>query len=135
MIIRGTKKNDLLQFADSAEPVTVLGRKGQDFIEGSAYDDILKGGRGDDILIGGGGADLLIGGRGHDIFMFDLEKVSEASRIRKFKPTVDLIVVEAGNKATADYNEDTGMVSVNGVEIVEIRAGLDFDLNTIIAIL
>ncbi|MDP6875207.1 MAG: tandem-95 repeat protein [Alphaproteobacteria bacterium] len=55
----------------------IIGKRGDDWLQGGNGTELLKGGRGDDVLNGGGGRDKLIGGKGDDLFVFSTESAGD----------------------------------------------------------
>ena len=114
---------------------TALGLDGDDMIMGGAGNDLLDGGEGDDTLNGGMGVDLLRGGAGNDIFEFltsDFE-AGEIDQIFDFQTgdgediadTIKIMGVSEG----VSYDSDTGLLSVDGEEAIQIGKGLDVDIS------
>lgn len=125
--------------------VIAVGRWGDDSLSGTHNADILKGGRGDDILVGNGGDDLLKGARGKDTlyggagndtlkggygadrFVFDLSD-GGFDRITDFEPGKDqLDFINVGDQALS-YDFATGIVSADGVPVVQIGSHQDFQV-------
>lgn len=67
-VIVGTDGPDVYK-ADSGQPTTFYGLRGDDVFCGNKGQDAFYGGRGDDEGYGGHGGDTLIGQRGADDFM------------------------------------------------------------------
>lgn len=126
----------------------VLGGIGNDIIRGGDDDDIIKGGLGADLLIGGAGDDILNGGlggedaegnplgdtlkggTGNDIFQFAVGpdgefKDGEIDEIVDFKAdgfadTIKLFGLGSTNPEAVTYDPETGMISINGQEAIDI---------------
>ncbi|MEL6579861.1 MAG: hypothetical protein AAFQ14_08915 [Cyanobacteria bacterium J06621_12] len=116
---------------------TALGLDGDDMIMGGMGADLLDGGEGNDTLKGGMGADLLKGGAGNDIFEFLTSdfKADEIDQIFDFQTgdgedIVDTIKI-MGVSDSVSYDSDTGLLSVDGEEAIQIGKGLDVDVNQI----
>ncbi|HEX8238151.1 MAG TPA: hypothetical protein VF574_00240 [Allosphingosinicella sp.] len=102
LAFNGTGNPDL-DFIGSNVGNIILGRAGNDSLEGlggadelrgDAGSDVLDGGSGDDLLIGGAGADVLSGGSGGDLFRFsqgDSGTGASADRISDFVNWVDKV--------------------------------------------
>jgi serralysin len=123
---------DLTPFADvwplvpglNFGPDVVVGKGGNDFINGGLGDDVLWGGNelqpdsfmsGNDVLNGGDGTDWLIGGDGNDILTGDLGNPFFPS----FGTTNDFLLGESGNDILS-----------GGLGNDELRGGLDSDILT-----
>ena len=112
------------------------GGEGNDTIKGGPGDDTILGGAGDDVIKGGIGSDLLKGGEGNDIFEFaarDFEG-GEMDEIVDFEAgeladVIKIFGAGIGADTAVAYNPDTGMVSVDGQDIVDIGEGLDVEAN------
>jgi len=134
--IVGGSKNDSIDLGVAGDS-TALGLSGDDTIMGGAGNDLLDGGGGDDILKGGMGSDVLKGGTGNDIFEFLASdfKADELDQILDFqgKDGEDIIdsIKIMGVSDSVSYDSDTGLVSVDGKEAIEIGKGLDIDVNKI----
>lgn len=106
-------------FAPGAEilpirgPVEILGRGGDDILEGSRAHETLRGGEGDDELHGGGGLDHLMGGAGDD--MLFLDHWSEGSHAAG----------GAGNDHLISSNGDDTLFGKSGQDRLEGGRGAD----------
>ncbi|MEL7077844.1 MAG: calcium-binding protein [Cyanobacteria bacterium J06631_6] len=116
---------------------TALGLDGNDLILGGTGNDLLDGGEGDDTLVGGMGADALKGGMGMDVFEFFASDfmVDEIDQVLDFEgkdgeDIVDTIKI-MGVSDSVSYDSETGLVSVDGEEAIQIGKGLDVDVNQI----
>ncbi len=121
----------------------LFGENGDDTINGGTGEDILDGGAGDDRLVIEDGGSTLTGGAGEDIFQFNFvaETDSESdtaetpsieelgiviSEIVDFQPGVDKITIQGlGGTEAPIYNSDTGIFSLDDVEIAQLAADLD----------
>lgn len=121
----------------------LFGRSGDDTLKGGAGEDIIDGGAGDDRLIIENGGSTLTGGAGNDIFQFDFTSENDPetdpaesptidelgiviSEITDFQPGEDQITIQGlGGTAAPIYNSDTGIFSLDGVEIAQLAADLD----------
>ncbi len=100
--LRGGGREDKL-FGHTGNDL-LFGDEGDDRLDGSfGYDDLF-GGSGNDFLNGGGGNDLLSGGSGNDIlygeggidsFFFGELGVANADRIRDFRSSDDVILLDS----------------------------------------
>jgi Ca2+-binding RTX toxin-like protein len=66
--LEGQSGEDYISGGNGAD--TLFGRNGRDTLAGGNGADLLDGGNGDDVLSGGLGADILTGGEGADRFVF-----------------------------------------------------------------
>ena len=114
---------------------TIFGGDGDDFLNGDSGNDILIGGDGNDLLIGGAGVDEMTGGTGNDIFEFSAESLipGEIDKITDFSETDDLenIIRLKGIGADADvqYDSESGFISVDGVDYIQVDSGLDVTID------
>lgn len=114
----------------------LIGGDGNDAIFGGSHDpskagrDYLFGGKGNDLLSGGDGEDVLSGGLGADIFQSRLNEGGEGfmDTVVDFTVGEDSIAIQGG---TADmvvaYNNETGIVTVDGQNFMQLDAGLDME--------
>jgi len=115
---------------------TALGLDGNDMIMGGAGNDLIDGGEGNDTLKGGMGADLFRGGVGNDIFEFlatELE-ANEINQVLDFqgKDGEDIVdTIKIMGASDVSYSSDTGLISVDGEEAIQIGKGLDVDVDQI----
>ena len=107
----------------------IMGAEGTDFMFGGMGDDIVRGGKGDDVVVGNEGSDVLISGEGSDIYEFFADQFVEGDTdvILDFE-TEDAIVVVGSTDVL--YENATGLVSVDGVEVATLEAGLELDVLT-----
>lgn len=117
---------DVIQANDGDD--NIQGAGGPDFMFGGAGDDIVRGDAGDDVLVGQEGSDLAIGGEGADIFEFFADQFAEGETdvILDFAPEEDAIVVVGS--ADVAYDAVTGLVSVDGVDVVEVAPDLGIEV-------
>lgn len=117
---------------------TIIGGAGDDFLDGRAGADFILGGAGNDTIKGGAAGvdsdgdpagDILSGGAGNDLFEFIAidggtaetnEFVSGAiDEIVDFNDEgTDRILIRGASDVT--YNAQTGLISVNGSEAIDI---------------
>ena len=118
-IVQGNGGDDNLQ-----------GAAGNDFVFGNDGDDIVRGDEGDDVVVGGKGSDVLLSGSGTDVYEFFADQVVEGEfdLIRDFEFGSDSIVVVGSTNV--DYNEQSGILSIDGIEAASLAAGLDLDVLT-----
>lgn len=121
--------NDSIDLSDDGivGDATVLGLSGNDTIMGGAGDDFIDGGEGNDTIMGGMGADIIKGGGGNDVFEFASDDFMSGN--------MDLIAdfdAEDGDRITLmgvsdrpSYDSGTGLVSVDGEEVIDIGRGLE----------
>ena len=106
----------------------IMGAEGTDFMFGGTGDDIVRGGEGDDVVVGNEGSDVLISGEGSDIYEFFADQFIEGDKdiILDFEIDQDALVVIGSTDV--DYNAQTGLVSVDGMDVASLDAGLDLDV-------
>ena len=151
----GGSLND--EITTGAGDASVFGGDGNDLIQGGIGDDIFLGGEGDDIISSGLGADFVFGGAGDDtirgglpgmdldnpigdtldggagadVFEFALDEfVSGAvDEIVDFQADefADSIRIFGVGDGSVSYNADTGIVSVNDQEAIDIGTDLDVE--------
>ncbi|ELS02218.1 putative calcium-binding protein [Xenococcus sp. PCC 7305] len=96
--------------------------------------DSLSGGSGDDLLIVADGNNTLDGGAGADTFqfLFAEEVPNNLNDISDFQPGEDSIVIQGvADNNEASYDPNTGRISLNGQEIIQLDVGLDIDADDI----
>ena len=107
------------------------GGKGDDVIMGGKGDDTILGGKGDDTIKGGMGSDFLKGGSGDDVFQFGVQDFADGAvdEIADFEPgeLADVIKIFGAADATVAYNPETGMVSVDGQDVIDVGENLDIE--------
>ena len=121
---------------------TIQGMEGQDTIYGGIGADLILGGAGDDVIRGGlpgQGAngepmgDTLQGGAGDDIFEFAKGEFSSGAvdKILDFQADgfADLIKIVGVGDGNVSYNPETGIVSIDGKEAIDIGTDLDLDIS------
>lgn len=108
----------------------LIGGEGNDTIEGGAGADSIFGDAGNDVLrsgTSGMGSDTIKGGDGADVFEFDAFEFSSGAvdEIVDFKADdfADAIKILGVGEGTVSYDENTGMVSINGKEVIDIGEG------------
>ncbi len=108
----------------------IQGAEGDDFVFGGLGDDIARGGKGDDVIVGGEGSDVLISGEGSDIYEFFADQFVEGDldTILDFEAGSDAIVVVGSTDAS--YEASSGLLSVDGLEVAVLEAGLDLTVLT-----
>lgn len=122
---------------------TLFGGDGDDTINSGLGENIVDGEAGDDRLIIESGGSTLTGGAGTDIFQLNfspnMNSESDAvetstieelditsTEITDFQPGSDQITIQGlGGKEAPIYNSDTGILSLDDVEIVQLAADLD----------
>ena len=134
-ILVGTENPDVIVGGNQDDLLFGLGES--DTIDGDVGgSDFLNGGAGNDVISGFGG-DTLIGGSGNDSFIF----LSPTSGSDEIPTIVDFVVGEdslgilgINQGDNADYNRDTGIISLNGQAVVDVGRelpltdrNLDFD--------
>ena len=130
---------------------TILGGSGNDEIAGNEGNDIINGGTGNNIITGGNGDDRLVvesggstltGDAGSDVFRLNFTELRDGgedttniedlglaiTEITDFEPGEDRIRIEGlgGNQAPI-YNRDTGILSLDDVEIAQLATDLSID--------
>jgi|GEM_PF-6184020 len=96
--------------------------------------DILSGGAGEDVLSVTDGDNTLSGGTGADTFqfLFSQEVPGSLNEIRDFRPGEDSIVIQGVEENNdASYNTQTGRVSLNGQEIIQLDVNLNINADDI----
>ena len=97
-------------------------------------DDSLSGGAGEDLLSVNDGNNNLSGGTGADTFQFLFSQgiPDNLNRIADFQPDEDSIVIQGvTDNNEASYDPNTGRISLNGQEIIQLDIGLNIDVNDI----
>ena len=130
--------NDLLSGGEGED--TIEGGMGADFIFGDAGNDVLKGGLPGMDSDGNPMGDTLKGGAGDDIFefvagdgtnvVFNEFETGAVDEIVDFQNEgADYIrIFGVGEPSEISYDSETGMVSIDGQEAIDIGTGLE-DLN------
>ena len=145
-ILEGSENSDIITGGSLNDILGGIG--GDDTISGGAGDDEIAGGAGSNIISGGEGNDTLIisansaagsvvtGGAGEDTFEVnfsqgDSEETGEGAatvinQITDFTPGEDKIVIRGVQSDKAPvYDDDTGILSVDDIEIAQLSAGLN----------
>ena len=128
---------------------TIMGGIGDDIIQGGEGDDMIEGGIGADFIFGGAGndtitsglsgmdsdgdpmGDILSGGDGADVFEFAKAEFDSGAvdQIVDFQADgfADAIKIFGVTEGEVSYNANSGMVSINGKEVIDIGEGLDIE--------
>ena len=129
----------------------VNGGIGNDTIQGGDGNDTLNGGIGADLILGGAGNDLirgglpgmgadgepmgdtLQGGAGEDIFEFAQSEFESGAvdEILDFQADgfADLIRIVGVGDGNVSYNPETGIISIDGKEAIDVGTDLDLDIS------
>ena len=118
----------------------ISGGQGSDIINGNGGSNIITGGDGNDRLIVESGGSTITGGAGQDIFQLNFTELRGGgenppsidelglaiTEITDFEPGEDKIRIEglSGTEAPI-YNQDTGILALDDVEIAQLSAGLN----------
>ncbi|TKF71278.1 hypothetical protein FCV55_08050 [Vibrio sp. F13] len=118
-----------------ADVETLLGGKGDDWLDGGADNDLIKGGKGDDTLIGGSGDDVLKGGKGDDVLAGgegeDTLKGGKGDDIIDGGEGSDIIKAGSGND-TVIYDADDALIhGGKGFDVLVANdpGGVDIDMS------
>ena len=118
---------------------SLLGENGNDTLNDSLGENAIAGGAGDDRLVVETGGSTLTGGAGRDIFQLNFKEQSDTveassieelgitiSEITDFEPGEDRIAIQGleGTQAPI-YNLNTGIVSLDDVEIAKLATNLN----------
>ena len=129
---------------------TIIGGIGDDVLMGGEGDDSIEGGIGADFIFGGAGndtirgglsgemgsdgdpmGDILKGGDGADVFEFAAKEFDSGAtdEIVDFQADgfADAIRIFGVSEGDVSYNANSGMVSINGREVIDIGEGLDIE--------
>ena len=132
----------MMKFSAVMASDELSGDEGNDTIRGGSGQDLIIGGDGDDVLIVSANqnvfreATTLTGGAGEDTFQFNLNRSPDTveqqtiavNEITDFTPGEDKIVIQGLEPdATAIYNSETGILSVNDIDIAQLSAGLNIN--------
>ena len=152
-IIGGALNDTVIGGAGDA---TIFTGDGNDKIQSGNGDDILVGGEGDDTILGGLGADFisggdgndiivsslpgmdsngnpmgdtLRGGAGEDIFVFTADEFESGAvdEILDFEADIDKIRITGVSNGNVNYNQNTGMISIKGEEVIDVGTDLDIE--------
>ena len=96
--------------------------------------DSLSGGAGDDLLIVTDGGNNLSGGTGADTFQFLFSQgiPDSLNRISDFQAGEDSLIIQGvTDNNQASYDPNTGRISLNGEEIIQLDIGLSIDVDDI----
>lgn len=108
----------------------LYGGNGNDTISGGEGNDSIFGGAGEDIISGGAGVDTLKGSAGDDTFVFSQDNAGEVDKILDFTSGEDKIGLTGFGSITSNdvtYNQNSGILSVNGQQVADLGAGTVFD--------
>ena len=128
---------------------TIMGGIGDDVLLGGEGDDMIEGGIGADFIFGGAGndtitsglpgmdsdgdlmGDTLRGGDGADVFEFAAKEFDSGAtdEIVDFQADgfADAIRIFGVSEGEVSYDANSGMVSINGKEVIDIGEGLDIE--------
>ncbi|MBR8827296.1 MAG: hypothetical protein DSM107014_05220 [Gomphosphaeria aponina SAG 52.96 = DSM 107014] len=149
--LRGRKGSDTV--LGGAGEDLLRGNKGRDLLDGGGNSvvpvddqgniqylgDTIYGGKGKDTLVAGIGNDILTGGKGKDTFVFEyIEDANGELRPLGRNSVIEDFSVEEGDKIQiygldskdldrVNYNQNTGVVSVDGRRLVTLNNAPDFD--------
>ena len=128
--IFGCEGNDMLQGGDGND--SVEGGIGRDILIGT-QGDVLDGGEGQDALVSDGSGNTMTGGLGLDRFGIDLTQktVDIPDQITDYQQGEKIVIRGTTPTANITYNQTTGMLSVNGEEIVQLSPGSELDLGDV----
>lgn len=125
-ILSGGAGADMVDGRDGRD--TISGGIGNDFLFGSLGSDTINGGDGNDTLFGGYGPDTLTGGTGSDTFILrkgDFDTVTDLDVTAGAGDTLKVWLESLDNVAasgthTADYDEGSGILIVDGMPVVQL---------------
>ncbi len=109
-----TSQADVVDAAQSAQPLDIAGLGGADSLTGSSGADTIRGGDGDDVIDGGGGNDVLRGdgdGFTSERLAFRWSELDDPNRPSMMAEPVDAI--DDGDDLNAGVRQDTGGVRVD----------------------
>ena len=146
-ILRGLEGNDTISAGIGDDRISggtgndeLSGGDGADVINGGAGRNIITGGSGDDRLIVEAGGSTLTGGEGNDVFQLNFQELASNDQsssgiddlgiaitdITDFQPGEDRITIQGlGGTEAPIYNQDTGILSLDDVEIAQLSADLN----------
>jgi hypothetical protein len=142
-LLRGGAGNDSLQGNagnDSLEGNlgidTLLGGDGNDTLVSGNTDDVLDGNAGRDLLIASGGNNSLTGGTQLDRFEISVQLTEAVTAITDSITDLEtgeaiVIKVDAPVDSSPVYNSETGIVTLNNREVLQLEAGLDITADNI----
>lgn len=116
----------------------LVGGEGDDVIQGGLGADFISGGEGNDTIIGGlpgmnsSGdpmGDTLKGGAGEDVFEFTAKEFETGAvdEILDFEADMDKIRITGVGSKNVNYNQNTGMISIGGEQVIDVGTDLDID--------
>jgi Ca2+-binding RTX toxin-like protein len=125
--LRGGVGHDILDAGLGDD--TLDGGDGNDSIAGGDGNDSIVGGAGHDTLRGGPGADMMTGGDGNDLFAFVAQELASDTmdHITDFQGEgtgTDRISIVGVGDMEMTYDAETGMVSIDGLEALDIGKDL-----------
>ncbi len=131
-LVNGGIGNDTIQGGDGND--TLNGGIGADFIFGGAGNDLIKGGLPGMSADGEPMGDTLVGGAGEDIFEFaksEFDGSEAVDEILDFQADgfADLIRIAGVGDGNVSYNPETGIISINGKEAIDVGTDLDLDIS------
>ncbi len=142
-ILRGDAGNDSLEGNDGNDILfggpgadTLIGGDGNDIlISGPAPSTavVLDGGTGQDQLITAGGGNTLTGGSEIDQFRLDLTQklVNTPDQITDYERGEKIVIKGNAPLETINYDQQTGILSINGQGVAQLSSGLDINLGDI----
>lgn len=130
-ILQGGIGDDVLSGGEGMD--TIYGGIGADFIFGGAGNDLIRGGLPGMDSNGNPMGDTIRGGAGEDIFEFATAEFESGAvdEIVDFKEDgfEDLIRIFGVTEGGVTYDSETGLVSINGQEAIDIGTDLDIEIN------
>ena len=130
-LVEGGIGDDTLQGGDGKD--TIHGGMGADFIFGGAGNDLIKGGLPGMAENGEPMGDTLVGGSGEDIFEFAKSEFESGAvdEILDFQADgfADLIRIVGVGDGDVSYDPETGIVSIDGKEAIDIGTDLDLGVS------
>ena len=128
--IFGAEGNDMLQGGGGND--SVEGGPDRDTLIGTRR-DIIDGGAGRDVLVSDGAGNILTGGLGLDVFGINLTRKTGdiPDQITDYQPGETIVIRGTTPTGDIDYNPTTGILSVNGEEIVQLSPGSELDLGDV----
>jgi Ca2+-binding RTX toxin-like protein len=129
--IMSGSKGDIINAAGGDDMIS--SQTGNDIVDGGAGNDVIKAGGGGDIVIGGKGADLMTGGLGDDTFVIDDSDLDGSlDTITDFALGEDAIKFSGiGSGAQIQYDAATGIISIDGQDVLKLDSGLGIDSDNI----
>ena len=112
---------------------TLIGGKGDDLLIAGNTLDILDGGAGRDLLIASGGGNVLTGGVDPDRFGLNIaQKTAEIlDEITDYEVGEKIVIQTTTATNDIDYDPETGILSVNDEEVLQLPIELEIDLGDI----